>query len=243
MAAGRKGMSNLDALWRYQEADQKVDGYDSQIRQFPMRRKLLALKKYYNDQQNAMRTVETNTDKTNKGIIGVRAQYELIKEKIDTSTANLNDDSFETATQVREAINNLSELIGRLGALERRLEKLMRDAGQLTVDLRGARANAAKAKAEYSSLMKEYDAVYKVQKQELDKLEAERDKIAPEIDAEVIRRYKTIKKRCKPPMAMLVGDQCGGCNMALPALIVSNARKGASIVECETCGRILYVRE
>ena len=236
-------MSNLDALWRYQEADQKVDQYDSEIRQFPMRRKLLGLKKYYTDQQNAMRTVEVNTDKTNKGIIGVRAQYELIKQKIEAGTADIGEDKFETAMEVREAINGLSELANRLGALERRLATLMSDAGQLAADLRSARANAVKAKKEYTDIMQEYDVVYKTQKEHLEELEAERDKLAPDIPKDILRRYDTIKKRCKPPMALLVGDQCGGCNMSLPALIVSNARRADAIVECETCGRILYIRD
>jgi len=42
-----------------------------------------------------------------------------------------------------------------------------------------------------------------------------------------------------PPMARLLGDQCGGCNMSMPSVVLRAIKGGSTIVECETCGRII----
>jgi len=236
-------MGQLDALWIYQEADLKVDRYETEIRQNPMRRKLVKLKNYFKEQQDAMKAIEISTDKAEKSLASAQGQYEALSERLVKSTSDIREENFETAMQVRSVINGLSDIIARLSALEQRLDALVKEAAQLTVDLRNARVNAAKARNEYTDLKVKYDEEFAKQSQVLDELTAQRDGLKEGISPEVLRRYYTIKKRCVPPMAMLNGDQCGGCNMALPALIISNAKKGAGVVECETCGRILYITE
>ena len=55
-----------------------------------------------------------------------------------------------------------------------------------------------------------------------------------------MERYRDIKKHSVPPLAALLGDQCGGCNMSLPSS-VSRKVKAGELVECETCGRLLII--
>ena len=43
-----------------------------------------------------------------------------------------------------------------------------------------------------------------------------------------------------PPMAKINGDRCGGCNMTLPAAVLGRLN-GGQIVECDNCGRMLFV--
>ena len=53
---------------------------------------------------------------------------------------------------------------------------------------------------------------------------------------------KAVKQHSMPPLAMLSGDQCGGCRMSLPSAVLRSVRSGKP-VECESCGRILYMVE
>ena len=57
---------------------------------------------------------------------------------------------------------------------------------------------------------------------------------------ELVKRYKTIRKKHAVPLAKLEGERCGGCNMSLPTTVVRSVVSGTEIVECENCGRILY---
>jgi predicted nucleic acid-binding Zn-ribbon protein len=71
----------------------------------------------------------------------------------------------------------------------------------------------------------------------------ERRKAAQErakgIEEALMERYQQIKQHSVPPMARLVNDQCGGCNMSLPSVTLRNIKSGSQIIECETCGRMI----
>jgi predicted nucleic acid-binding Zn-ribbon protein len=56
-----------------------------------------------------------------------------------------------------------------------------------------------------------------------------------------MERYANIKQHATPPMARLVGGQCGGCYMSLPSVTLKQIQTEGRIVECDNCGRILYL--
>lgn len=221
----------------------KVDRFEGEMRQDPMRKKLLSLKNYFSKQQEAMKAAEADTEKAGAALGQLKGQYETLRQKIERHIVDTDEKKFESAMQVRQSINEINDMLARLQGIEQRLDGMMRSVGTCSRNLRAARANAAKAKTEYSQIKSEYDKLFADQSRQLAALTAERDKLKPPIPAPMLRKYESIKKRCSPPMAALAGDKCGGCNMALPAVIVSNARKGGDIVECETCGRIIYIQE
>ena len=80
-------------------------------------------------------------------------------------------------------------------------------------------------------------------KAKLEEIKAEADKEAVGIDPKLMQRYKDIRKHCFPPMALLDGDRCGGCNMSLPSVVMRDIRSGEKLVECDNCGRIIYAQE
>ena len=235
-------MSALDALWAYQEADLKVDKYESEIRQNPMRKKLLRLKNYYKEQQDAMRLVEQGNTKAAQQIAQLQSQHEALREKLENAT-KAGDDAFESSSQARAAIVELNEIISRLSSLEQRTSDLIQELGKLNRDLRTARVNASKARQDYTELKEQYDKEFEQQSVRLNELTKARDSLSANIPPEFLNKYKAIKQRCTPPMAVLQTDKCGGCNMALPAVSIRNVHKPNALVECETCGRIIYAND
>jgi len=236
-------MINLEALWQYQQKDVQVDQYESRMRQDPMRVKLLKLKTFYNQQQDAMKKVENETERVSKALMQAQSQFEVLTERVETETKGLESKQFDTAAQAKAQLAQVRDLVGKLNAMEQRLQQLMRDLNKSGKDLRAAKANASKARADYTELKTEYDKVFAAQEKEREELAKVRDAAAAGIDPQLLQKYQQVKKRCSPPIALLRGDQCGGCNMSQPAVVVSAAKKGERIVECETCGRIIYVRD
>ena len=58
------------------------------------------------------------------------------------------------------------------------------------------------------------------------------------VEADLLAEYTAIKKHITPPVARLQYGQCSGCNTSLPSAILSKIKNG-SLVECETCGRMI----
>lgn len=235
-------MSAMEQLWIYQQADSKVVKYENEMRQDPNRRKLVKLRNYYKEQQNAMQSVEDGVSKTEKTIAQCQSQYEQLKKRLDSCSTRTSEDDFSSASEVKSAISDINDIVLKLQQLQQRLQAAVREADGLNRSLRQARSNAQQAKNDYTELKKEYDEQLAVQTEELKKLEAERDALSSGIPPQLIAKYNSVKQRCFPPIAKLVGEKCGGCNMELPAVTLSDASRDGAIVECENCGRILYVK-
>ena len=58
------------------------------------------------------------------------------------------------------------------------------------------------------------------------------------VDPALLEEYEPSKSTSSPPVARLAYGQCSGCNTSLPSAILSRIKSG-SLVECETCGRMI----
>ena len=100
------------------------------------------------------------------------------------------------------------------------------------------RLEAAKAKQTFDQLKASYDTESQAKKVELETQKAKVKEMAASVDATLMETYLSIKKPITPPIARLAHGQCSGCNTAIPSAVLSKIRNG-SMVECETCGRII----
>lgn len=68
-----------------------------------------------------------------------------------------------------------------------------------------------------------------------------RDKLAAQIDPDVLVQYrKILDKWGRTAVATVKGEFCGECNMHLRPQIINESRLGKNLVFCESCSRILY---
>jgi hypothetical protein len=100
---------------------------------------------------------------------------------------------------------------------------------------------AEQAKATAEKELSDLEARETSLKTELEKLEADRDRLAGAVDLEILRRYE--RSRRSKGDRVVVGVEhgvCGGCHMRLPAQILVTCQGDQEIVSCPNCGRILY---
>lgn len=106
-------------------------------------------------------------------------------------------------------------------------------------------AAAAKVAAEAKKIADEQVAVLNAREKnlqgELAAVEAERAKLAGEVDEMVLGRYERLLK--SKGDSVVVGIErgvCRGCHMRLSRQIVVSCRAQQEIINCVNCGRILY---
>jgi uncharacterized protein len=77
----------------------------------------------------------------------------------------------------------------------------------------------------------------------LNGLETERATLAGEMDAWVLGMYERLRKRYKggKAVAETLRGTCSVCHMALRPQFFQELNVGAKVLNCESCGRILYV--
>ena len=146
--------------------------------------------------------------------------------------------SFE---EIDARIAQVQKLLETLGHYEQELQKIRKDAEVRDRQQKEIRVRAAKAKAEYDELKQVYDQEFKKDSEKLTALKHKADAAGKGIKPELLERYANIKQHATPPMARLVGGQCGGCYMSLPSVTLKQIQAEGRVVECDNCGRILYL--
>ena len=118
-------------------------------------------------------------------------------------------------------------LVNDLNEYDQETRRIRKDAADRDKKQRDIKRLAVKIKTEFDALREEYNTEYQQKAKELESLQAIADD-----------KYNAVKQHSVPPMAKLVNDRCGGCNMSFPSSVL-HAIKAGKDVECETCGRMI----
>jgi predicted nucleic acid-binding Zn-ribbon protein len=71
-------------------------------------------------------------------------------------------------------------------------------------------------------------------------VERARQQLASQIDEVLLRTYERMSRRFDRVVVAVERSVCQGCRMSLPTSTASRNTPGATIENCENCGRILY---
>lgn len=238
-------MSKLDALWEYQAVELKKEAYEKEVRNTPARARLTKLHGFLTEQQAVISRLQTeitqkqaaieklsdHADKLNKDIELERSEFEQMQK-----------DEECTAEEMTECRENHEKLLHDLNATRKELTDLLNWLNNAMADYKATRNKAGKAKKEYDQMRAICDEEFNQSAGKRKELEAELAAQADHVDPALLERYKKVKRNHNAPMAKVESNQCGGCNMSLPMVVIKNVIGSDSIVECDNCGRILYAK-
>ena len=105
------------------------------------------------------------------------------------------------------------------------------------------RVRAAKTKVEYDQLKQDYDKEYKADSNTLTEMRAKVEEEAKKVDPKMLEHYRSVKQHVTPPMAKLIDNQCSGCFVSPSNATLLKLKESDSIVECDNCGRIIYIEK
>jgi len=75
-------------------------------------------------------------------------------------------------------------------------------------------------------------------------LESTRKQLTPGLDPKTFSQYERIlNSRDGLAIVSVIDNSCAGCNMNVPPQVINLIRMYESIVTCEVCNRILYIRQ
>jgi Zn-ribbon protein, possibly nucleic acid-binding len=232
-------MEQLEMLWLYQQEDMACDKLENEIKRSPTRVKLVKSRDYIVEQQNTIKRIETEVVEMADRVDVVQDALNRLDEQIKALEQKLEQVKPQNVEETRQLISEAKRITASVASYEAEMKKLKKDAGDRDHQQHDIRLKAARVKAEFDELKKVYDEEYKEKMAALEAQRAKAEAKAKGIAEEFMKEYRTIKSRCAQPMARLLGDQCGGCNMSQPSVVLRKIKAGSEIVECETCGRMI----
>jgi len=231
-------MEQFEALWAYQTEDMKADAIANEIKRSPVRQKLEKSRNFIMDRQKQYKQIEETIagmvdrkDILSDALIHSEEQLKTLQGKVDATPPT-------TAEEAREMINEVLKCRDTISQYETEIRRIVKESNTHVQQLTSIRLEAARAKQTFDQLKVEYDSFSQARKGDLDAQRAKVKELEGNVDASLLEEYNTIKKHITPPIVRLMHGQCSGCNTSLPSAILSKIKSG-SMVECETCGRII----
>ena len=234
---------HLDQLWQFMQVDMEADRFENKMRQSENRQKLLKQRTFLMDQQTNMKKLESEIAVMQDRLEAIRDEADRLDKLLATAAAEIEANPPATAEDADKRAESVQKLVDSLSRYEQELQKLRKDSETKDRQQKEIRVRAAKTKIEYDQLKQVYDTEFKKDSAQLQKLRADIEKEAAKVEPKLLERYRSIKQHCTPPMARLIDGQCSGCFMSLPSATLLELKEGNRIVECDNCGRILYIEE
>ena len=231
----------LDVLWQFMQVDMEADRFENRMRQSENRQKLIKQRNFLMEQQANMKKLENEVAVMQDRLEAVRDEADRLEKVLGSLTAEIEANPPQSAEEAQARMESVQKVGDSLAPYEQELVKMRKDAEAKDRQQKEVRVRAAKTKAEYDALKGVYDKEYKADLQTLHEMRARTEAESKKVDPDLLERYRNIKQHCTPPMAKLVDGQCSGCFMSLPSATLLELKAGERIVECDNCGRILYM--
>lgn len=233
----------LDVLWQFMQVDMEADRFETKMRQSENRQKLLKQRNILMDQQAKMKKLESEVAVMQDRLEAVQDEAQRLEKVLSGLFAEFEANPPKTAVETAERMQAVQKVQESLFRYEQELQKMRKDSMTKDEQQKSIRVLAAKTKQEYDQLKKVYDQEYKVDSAKLQELRKTIEAESAKVEPDMLELYRGIKQHCTPPMSKLINGQCSGCFMSPSAATLIELKANDHVVECDNCGRIIYVGE
>ena len=161
-----------------------------------------------------------------------------IRNKRMRLTLVRNDKELQALTHEIESLKDTN------ARLETELLTSMEGADVRTARIKELTEAIAKGRVDLTSAEKEIAAEVEELKSNIGKTRKAREKVAADVDVNLLSRYQMIfNRRGGVAVALAKGGTCQGCRMRLPPQLYNEIQKHLQIHFCPNCQRVLYYEE
>lgn len=240
-------MDRLKALWDFQQADMAYDEYENALKNTETRKKLLQHQKYFQGKQQVLKNIEKESAATEKLVAEIAAQIESIFNQLEEKQQELSElegyDLEDVFSQdVKEMVKECEKMKASLDKNKKKIVEIRHKLEKSNEDIIQTLKQMSASKKEFDRLKEIYGKEIEAGADEGEKLKKQAEALKKNVDDALAAKYAQIKTKWKNPVAVLNGDRCSGCNMQLPSGVVAKVKAG-EIIECDSCGRILFVQQ
>ena len=186
---------------------------------------LAAAKQALTDNQTHRRSID-------KDLIAAQQRQEKYKEQVM---------AVKTNEQLHAMQAQIKAVGDEVGQHEERVLVNMMEADEINAAIKKAEAALKAAQAKVASERAAIETDVKAQQAMVAETNAARDRLLAALDNKgVVDTFKRIAKVRGTAVARAEGERCTVCQVRLRPAVFAEVRKNDSIVQCDSCNRILY---
>lgn len=231
----------IENMLKYQDADAGLRKIEIELSGNEARKKAVSAKKYLESVEENITKLDVKAAELAHIFESLQAESKLLDEQRE---------EFMGAIEQAEDENALAYLSKKTDELYNKIKSLSQEAAKVADAMQavykeyaGIRSNVKAAQTQYSDNVKIYNELKASRQDEMKRIEDELKTLEKDVDAGLLERYKAKRKnKIFPILFEAKGDFCGACNMELPKSTLSRLKNG-EIIECDQCGRLLYLKK
>jgi predicted nucleic acid-binding Zn-ribbon protein len=230
--------SELEQLLILQDRQQKIRQIQAEIKTLPLERAHL-------ESQQAATEAGLDALKLKARHVEVhRKNLELDVGTRSESIARLKTQQYQT--RKNDEFQAIGHEIERYENEIRKLEdqelELMIEADKLKSEIEAADKSARATKDSISRQLADLETKSKALGSQQQEFEKEREALASKIDADLLDQFERLfNSKGDAAIVAVEHGVCTGCHMKVTTATASRVKAGKEIVNCEQCGRILYL--
>ena len=230
-------LPEIEQLLIIQDRDQKITKLNSDIERLPL------------EEQQAKQRLKSVIESVNSAeseIKGNEVEISKIELDIDTrkdSITKLKNQQLETKKNeefaaMEHSITNYQDEISQLEDSQLELMEKGEELNNSLEEANDIHAKEQKVVEAELAIIKERKIQFS---KKIEELKSDREKIASNIDNDLLDQYNRIFKSKKGvAVSELVNDICSGCHMKVTPTTAGMVRAEKVVSTCDQCGRILY---
>jgi uncharacterized protein len=230
--------SELEQLLILQDRQQRIRHIQAEIRTVPLERAHL-------ESQLAATAASVETLKQKARQVEVdRKNLELDVGTRAESIARLKTQQYQTRKndEFRAIGHEIERYENEIRKLEDQELELMIEADKLKAEVEVADKSARATKESIARQLADLESKSKALGSQQQELESERQALAAQIDDDVLDQFERLfNSKGDAAVVAVEHGVCTGCHMKITTATAASVKAGKEIVNCENCGRILYL--
>ena len=230
--------SELEQLLVLQDRQQKIRQIQTEIKTLPLERDHL---------ESQLAASAAGVDALKQKARQVEIERKKLELDVGTRTESISRlKTQQYQTRKNDEFQALGHEIERYENEIRKLEdqelELMIETDKLKAAVEAAEKSARATKDTISRQLTDLEAKSKALDSQQRELEKDRTTLAAEIDADLLDQFERLfNSKGDAAVVAVEHGVCTGCHMKVTTATASRVKAGKEIVNCEQCGRILYL--
>ncbi len=175
-------------------------------------------------------------------------KLELDLEGVEEEKQEKSDQAYGGTVSDPKKLTALEQKIAELERNATRHEdmilELLEEIDDLQERVEAHREKTEKQRAKHQEIVENYEETTATAREEIEELQERREELADALPPQLLSPYERLREREEGvAVAEVVDRTCGECHVAIPTARLPMIERGADIVKCEHCRRILVIPE
>jgi len=230
--------AELEQLIALQNTDTRIRRLKADIEAIPQRR--AEIENEFDQRAFEIRALEAERDEAQQ--TRSRLETEIFEHRTRAERADRNLMSSKNAHEYEAAIREADAARKTISQLETTLLEKMEAIEQAENQLKERQPEIERLRTEMEQRLKELDEQTSSENEEIKARGAERAQIFAALPKQMAALYNRISTRIRDGIAVAEArnGSCSACFMALRPQVMAEIRRGAEVITCDNCNRILY---